>query len=148
VRAHEGKKTGVRLNSSAHGFFGITIDKDTIPTFEHIVERLNDYLEPAYTHVVEPMVPVDTVPYAVKEIARHFRPRYKGTMIINGGFNPESGNRVIEDGLVDAVAFAKYLISNPDLVEHIRLGFYLAEQDSHTYYTPGPKGYTDYPFLS
>jgi N-ethylmaleimide reductase len=142
------EKTGVRLNPSAHGFFGITIDKNTIPTFEYIVERLNDYKDLAYAHFVEPMVPVDTVPYAVKEIAKHFRPRYKGTMIINCGFNPESGNRVIEEGLADAVAFGKLFISNPDLVERIRLGFPLAEPDLNTFYTPGPKGYTDYPFHS
>jgi N-ethylmaleimide reductase len=36
-------KVGIRLNPSAHGFFGITIDKDTIPTFEYIIERLNGY---------------------------------------------------------------------------------------------------------
>jgi N-ethylmaleimide reductase len=141
------EKTGIRLNPSAHGFFGITIDKDTIPTFEYIIERLNDYPDLAYAHLVEPMMPVDNVPYAVKEIAKHFRPRYKGTLIINCGFNAEKGNRVIEEGLADAVSFAKYFISNPDLVERIRRGSPLAEPDLHTYYTPGPKGYSDYPFL-
>lgn len=147
VKAIGPEKVGIRLNPSAHGFFGITIDKDTIPTFEYIVERLNDYKRLAYTHLVEPMLPVDDVPFAVKEIAKHFRPRYKGILIINCGFNPESGNRVIEEGLADAVSFGKYFISNPDLVERIRLGALLAEPDLHTYYTPGPKGYTDYPTL-
>jgi N-ethylmaleimide reductase len=93
------------------------------------------------------MMPVDNVPYAVKEIAKHFRPRYKGTFIINCGFNPEKGSRVIEEGLADAVSFGKYFISNPDLVERIRRGAPLAEPDLKTYYTPGSKGYTDYPFL-
>jgi N-ethylmaleimide reductase len=140
-------KVGIRLNPSAHGFFGITVDKDTIPTFEYIIERLNDYKDLAYAHLVEPMIPVDNVPYAVKEIAKYFRPRYKGTLVINCGFNPESGSRVIEEGLADAVSFGKYFISNPDLVERIHLNALLAEPDLHTYYTPGPKGYTDYPFL-
>ncbi len=141
------EKTGIRLNPSAHGFFGITIDKDTIPTFEYIIERLNDYPGLAYAHLVEPMVPVDNVPYAEKEIAKHFRPRYKGTLIINCGFNPDNGSRVIQEGLADAVSFGKYFISNPDLVERIRRGAPLAEPDLHTYYTPGPKGYSDYPAL-
>jgi len=141
------EKTGIRLNPSAHGFFGITIDKDTIPTFEYIIERLNDYPGLAYAHLVEPMMPVDNVPYAVKEIAKHFRPRYKGTLIINCGFNPDNGSRVIEEGLADAVSFGKYFISNPDLVERIRRSAPLAEPDLHTFYTPGPKGYSDYPFL-
>jgi len=33
-------------------------------------------------------------------------------------------------------------------VERIRTGAPLAEPDLHTYYTPGPKGYTDYPALA
>ena len=135
---------GVRLNPSAHGFFGITIDKDTIPTFEHIVERLNDYSNLAYVHFVEPMIPVDNVPYAVKEIAKHFRPRYKGTLIINCGFRAESGKQVIEEGHADAVAFGKPFIANPDLVERIAAGAKWNRWDDATFYTTGSKGYTDY----
>ncbi len=138
-------RVGVRLNPSAHGFFGITMDKDTIPTFEHIVERLNDYSNLAYVHFVEPMTPVDNVLYAVKEIARHFRPRYKGKLIINSGFRAESAKRVIEEGLADAVAFGKPFLANPDLVERISTGAKWNRWDDSTFYTEGPKGYTDYP---
>jgi len=141
------ERVGIRLNPSAHGFFGITIDQDTIPTFEYIVERLNDYRNLAYAHFVEPMAPVDQVPYAVKEIAKHFRPRYKGTLVINCRFKHDSGNRVLEDGLADAVAFGKPYISNPDLVERMRKGSIWAEWNENTFYTPGTKGYTDYPPL-
>ncbi len=142
------EKVGVRLNPSAHGFFGITIDRDTIPTFEYIVERLNDYPDLAYAHLIEPMVPVDDVPHAVTRIAKHFRPRYHGTLIINCGFDAASGDRVIGEGLADAVSFGKYFISNPDLVERIRTGAPLVLPDARTFYTPGPKGYTDYPTLA
>lgn len=141
------ERVGIRLNPSAHGFFGITIDRDTIPTFEHIVERLNDYGSLAYAHLVEPMAPVDQVPYAVKEIAKHFRPRYNGTLVINCRFKRDSGNQVLEDGLADAVAFGKPFISNPDLVERIRQGAAWAAWNENTFYTPGGKGYTDYPRL-
>ncbi|HEY5497478.1 MAG TPA: hypothetical protein VIK19_04020, partial [Syntrophales bacterium] len=141
------ERVGIRLNPSAHGFFGITIDRDTIPTFEHIVERLNDYRDLAYAHFVEPMAPVDHVPYAVKEIAKHFRPRYRGALVINCRFNRDRGNRILEEGLADAVAFGKAFIANPDLVEHIRRGAGWAKWDENTFYTPGSKGYTDYPRL-
>ncbi len=140
-------RVGVRLNPSAHGFFGIAIDRDTIPTFEHIVERLNDYPEIAYTHFVEPLVPVDNVPYAVKQIAKHFRPRYQGKLVINCRFNHDRGNRVLEEGLADAVAFGKAFISNPDLVARIRRGAEWAKWDETTFYSAGPRGYTDYPYL-
>jgi len=141
-------RVGVRLNPSAHGFFGITMDKDTIPTFEHIVERLNDYANLAYVHFTEPLAPVDNVPYAVKEIAKHFRPRYKGTLMINCGFRAESGKQVIWDGLADAVAFGKPYLANPDLVERIAAGATWNKWDDATFYTPGPKGYTDYPTMT
>lgn len=140
-------KTGIRLNPSAHGFFGITIDRDTIPTFEYITGRLNDYTGLAYAHFMEPMLPVDDVPHAVTEIARHFRPLYHGTLVINGSFSAGSGSQVIEEGYADAVAFGKAFIANPDLVERIRNHAPWAEPDAHTFYTPGREGYTDYPRL-
>jgi len=141
-------RVGIRLNPSCHGFFGITLDKETIPTFEYIAERLNDYPALAYAHFTEPLAPVDQVPFAVKEIAKHFRPRFHGTLIINRGFRRDSGNRVLEEGLADAVAFGKPFISNPDLVERIRTAAPLARWNDQTFYTPGPEGYTDYPTLA
>jgi hypothetical protein len=45
------------------------------------------------------------VPYAEKEITRHFRPRYKDKLIINCGFRLTGALSVIEDDLADAVAF-------------------------------------------
>jgi N-ethylmaleimide reductase len=142
------KKVGTRLNPSAHGFFGITIDKDTIPTFEYVVERLNDYQALAYVHLVEPMLPVDDVPFAVKDIAKHFRPLYSGTVVTNCGYTAESADRVIAEGYADAVAFGSAYIANPDLVERIRKGSLWAMADTNTYYTPGSQGYVDYPALS
>jgi N-ethylmaleimide reductase len=141
-------RVGIRLNPSFHNFFGITIDKDTIPTFEYITQKLNNYSNLAYIHLIEPFSSVDNVPYAVKEIAKHFSAIYKGTMIINSGFNSERGNHVIVDGYADAVAFGKPYISNPDLVGRIASDAEWSSWDQETFYTPGPKGYTDYPSLS
>ena len=72
---------------------------------------------------------------------------YNGTIMINAGFDQESGNRVIEEGDADLVAYAKLYISNPDLVERFRANAELAEWDADTFYVPGKKGYTDYPTL-
>ena len=46
------------------------------------------------------------------------------------------------------MAFGVPFIANPDLVERIRNGEALNEADMSTFYTPGPEGYTDYPFLA
>jgi N-ethylmaleimide reductase len=140
-------RVGIRLNPSLHGLFGITVDEETIPTFEYIVQRLNQY-QLAYLHLSEPFVPVDQVPYAVKEIAKHFRPLYQGTLMINKGFTRQTGNKVIADGLADLVAFGVPFIANPDLAERFAQGAELNKPDAATFYTGGETGYIDYPALA
>lgn len=137
-------KIGVRLNPSLHGVFGMTADEETIPTFDYIVERLNDY-NLAYLHLSEPFTDVSEVPFLVKEIAKHYRPLYSGTLMINTNFNQERGNEVLEEGDADLVAFGKPFISNPDLPERFALNAPIAEWDQDTFYVPGAKGYIDYP---
>lgn len=140
-------KVGVRLSPSLNGLFGITMDEQTIPTFDYIVTHLNKY-GLAYVHLTEPFVPVDHLPFAVKEVAKHFRPLYNGTLIINKGFTKATANKVIEDGDADLVAFGVPFIANPDLVKRLATDAVLNEADQQTFYTPGAKGYTDYPALT
>ncbi len=141
------EKIGARFNPSLNGVFGMTMDEDTIPTFEYIIKKLNDY-NLAYVHLSEPFTDVSDIPYAVTEIAKHFRPLYNGTLMINSNFDQEKGNKVIEDGYADLVAYGKPYISNPDLVERFEHNLELAEWDQDTFYTTGEKGYTDYPKAS
>ncbi len=141
------EKIGARFNPSLNGLFGMTMDEETIPTFEYIIKKLNDY-NLAYVHLSEPFTDVSEIPYAVKEIAKHFRPLYNGTLMINAGFDQEKGNKVIEDGDADLVAYGKLFISNPDLVARFENNLELAEWDEDTFYTTGEKGYTDYPTAS
>jgi len=138
------EKIGARFNPSLNGIFGMTMDEETIPTFEYIIKKLNDY-NLAYIHLSEPFTDVSAIPYAVTHIAKHFRPLYKGTLMINSQFDQEKGNKIIEEGDADLVAFGKPYISNPDLVERFEKNLDLANWDKDTFYTPGAKGYTDYP---
>ncbi|MDD5712765.1 MAG: alkene reductase [Smithellaceae bacterium] len=141
-------RTAARLNPCLHGMAGIVIDADTIPTFEHVVKGLSSYPQLAYLHLLEPAAPMDDVPGAINEVARHFRPLYKGVLVINRNFAAESGRRVIEEGSADAVAFGKPFISNPDLVERIRRGASWAPWNETLFYGGGAEGYTDYPTLN
>jgi len=68
-------------------------------------------------------------------------------LVTNCGYNAESADRVIAEGYADAVAFGSPYIANPDLVERIQHGRPWAVTDINTYYTPGPKGYVDYPVI-
>lgn len=139
-------RIGVRLNPSLHGVFGMTLNEETIPTFDYIIKRLNDY-ELAYLHLTEPFTDVTDVPGAEPHIAQRYRPLYEGTLIINSNFDQAKGNQVIEAGQADLVAFGKLFIANPDLVERFTANAQLNKWDQNTFYTLGPNGYTDYPAL-
>lgn len=141
------EKIGARFNPSLNGLFGMTMDGDTIPTFEYIIKKLNDY-NLAYIHLSEPFTDVSEVKHAVTEIAKHFRPLYNGTLMINSAFDQEKGNKIIEEGLADLVAYGKPFISNPDLVERFENNLELTTWNEDTFYTTGAKGYTDYPKAS
>ncbi|MDT0647613.1 alkene reductase [Zunongwangia sp. F260] len=136
-------KIGLRLNPSLNGIFGMMMDEETIPTFDYIVEKLNEY-NLAYLHLSEPFSDVSDLPFAETEIAKRYRPKYHGTIIINGGFDQEKGNKVIEDGDADLVAFGKLYVSNPDLPERFEKNIPLSDWDEDTFYTPGKEGYLDY----
>jgi N-ethylmaleimide reductase len=136
-------RIGLRLNPSLHGIFGMTLDKETIPTFDYIIEKLNEY-NLAYLHLSEPFTDVSEVPFAETEIAKRYRPIYNGTIIINGGFDQEKGNAVIKNGYADLVAYGKPFISNPDLAERFEQNLPLTDWDKDTFYTPGTTGYLDY----
>jgi N-ethylmaleimide reductase len=141
------EKVGVRLNPSLHGVFGTVLNEDTIPTFDYIIEKLNDY-KLAYLHLSEPFTDVSDLPHAESDIAKRYRPVYKGNLIINAGFTQERGNKVIEEGDADMVAFGVPFIANPDLPERFEQNAELQEPDKNTFYTPGAKGYIDYPSLA
>lgn len=142
------EQVGVRLNPSLHNAFGITLNEDTIPTYDYIIEKLNEY-NLAYLHLSEPFAgDVSDLPYAEPHIAKRYRPIYKGNLIINGGFTQESGNKVIDAGDADMVAFGVPFIANPDLPERFAQNADLQQPDKNTFYTPGAKGYIDYPSLA
>ena len=74
-------KVGIRLNPSLHGLAGIELDSESIPTFDYIVERLNNY-PLAYIHFLQPITDVSQNEFAEKNIAERYRRIYKGTVII------------------------------------------------------------------
>lgn len=139
-------RIGIRLNPSLHGIFGMQADEETIPTFEYIVKQLNNY-DLAYLHLSEPFNDVSEYDFLVEKIAKHFRPLYHGNLMINTGFDRKKGNEVIDNKEADCVAFGKPYISNPDLVERFEDKAMLADWNEDTFYTPGEKGYIDYPKL-
>ena len=77
-----------------------------------------------------------------------FRQHFKNTLIANMGYSKDEADKVIASGQVDAVAFGVPFLANPDLPARFERNAPLNEANSATFYTPGPVGYTDYPFLA
>jgi len=72
---------------------------------------------------------------------------FGGAYIVNEGFNRETAQQALADGVADAVAFGKLIIANPDLVARFKTEAPLNDWDMPTFYSGGAKGYTDYPAL-
>lgn len=74
-----------------------------------------------------------------------FRPVFKGTIIGNCGYTKEAAEERVAEGSADLIAFGRPYITNPDLPERFKNNWPLnPAEDMSLWYTPGPKGYTDY----
>lgn len=121
-------------------------DEETIPMFQYILKKLNDY-NLAYLHIVGPAEDLTGTPVEVLQnnYFSHFRRHYTGRLMANLGFTQESGNAILEEGTADLVSFGAPFIANPDLVERFEHHLPLSEGNRDTYYTGGENGYTNYP---
>jgi N-ethylmaleimide reductase len=66
---------------------------------------------------------------------------------MNEGFDQQSAQRALDEGVADAVAFGKLFIANPDLPRRFAEQAPLNPWDMSSFYTGEAKGYTDYPLL-
>ena len=82
------------------------------------------------------------------EMKSRLRAAFEGLFILAGGFDRASAETSLKAGQADLIAFARPFLANPDLVQRMRTGAALNAIDMATFYTPGPKGYTDYPALA
>jgi len=99
-----------------------------------------------YLHLVDhsamgaPPVPAD---FKIK-----LRAGFNSLFILCGGFDRAKAENALLENRGDLVALGRPFLANPDLVARLRTGARLNEPDMATFYTPGPKGYTDYPPLA
>lgn len=73
------------------------------------------------------------------------REAFDGALLCGMGFTPAEAAAMVERGTAAAIVFGHHYVSNPDLADRIRRGVPLVEPDSATFYSPGARGYTDYP---
>ncbi|CAI0429172.1 unnamed protein product, partial [Linum tenue] len=113
----------------------------------YMAQALNEY-GIAYCHVIEPRMKLGDRLFQAQESLVPMRKAFKGTFISAGGFAREDGNRAVEEGRADLVAYGRCFLANPDLPRRFELDAPLNKFDRVTFYSSDPVvGYTDYPFL-
>ncbi len=135
------ERVGIRLSP-----FGVFND---MPHYDGMAE---EYVELAtelgkiglaYLHIVDhSAVGAPEVPEAVKQAMSD---GFGGPIIRCGAYTAERAIADIDAGKADLIAVGRDFLANPDLPRRWREGLELNTPDAQTFYTPGPKGYTDYP---
>lgn len=133
-------KVGMRL--SPYGAFNGTGDFSELPKQYLALAYGLSELNLLYLHHVDhssmgaPPVPA--------EFTLALREAFNGVFILSGGFDHTRAERALREKRGDLIAFGRPFLANPDLVERMRKDAPLNAPDMATFYTPGPKGYTDY----
>ena len=83
----------------------------------------------------------------VPKLSPQIREVFKRPLILNQDYTPAQAQADLDSGLADGIAFGRKFIANPDLVNRLRQGAPLADDDQATWYSKGPEGYIDYPAL-
>lgn len=110
-------------------------------TWLYLARELNASML-AYVHFNDQLIDGDRrIP---TEFLARFREIYEGTLMIAGGFDRARAEAILDEELVDIVAFGIPYIANPDLVARMQNNWPLAERNPDTVYGGGDEGYTDY----
>ncbi|OYT91032.1 MAG: alkene reductase [Burkholderiales bacterium PBB3] len=143
VAAIGAHRVGIRL--SPYGVFnGSGAYPDVEAQYLALTEELAQ-LGILYVHLLDhsalgaPPVPA--------EFKFRLRVAFNGLFILAGGYDKATAESALQAGQADLIAFARPYIANPDLVARLQAKAELNTLDMSTFYTPGPKGYTDYPSL-
>ncbi|KAF8451856.1 hypothetical protein BGX38DRAFT_1130622 [Terfezia claveryi] len=134
IKAVGVERTGIRL--SPFGFFQDTFTEDPVRDYGYVIEQL-EKRRLAYVHLIE--IRVDLEKSSPKKLATLIeRAKDRGPKAMDVEQRMGSGE-------IDAAAYGRYFISNPDLPERLKHKKKLNMYDRDTFYAQGPKGYTDYP---
>lgn len=133
-------KVGIRT-SPLNGFNSMK-DSDPVGMTFWLAEQLSHY-NLAYWHLMRS----DFLGEQQGDVLSIAREHYQGNLIGNMGYSYEEADSAVLEKQLDAVAFGVPFIANPDLVTRFKTNAELNEPNPDTFYTPGPIGYNDYPFL-
>ncbi|MCB1225984.1 MAG: alkene reductase [Verrucomicrobiales bacterium] len=132
----------VGLRISPLNSYNSMIDSDPVGITRYIAEQASAR-GLAFLHVMRS----DFLQTQSGDVMTHARKHFVGVLVGNMGYTAEEAEQAIEDGKLDAVAFGTGFLANPDLPARIAAKAALNAPDPATFYSPGPKGYTDYPAM-
>jgi len=137
-------KVGIRL--SPYGVFNdMPLYDEMASDYTYLADRLNAR-GLLYVHLVDhSSMGAPEVPDSIKA---EFRERFRGTLILSGGYDAARAEADLEADRADLIAVGRPFLANPDLPARWKTNAPLNEPDYDTFYTPGEKGYTDYPVLA
>ena len=139
-----GDRVGIRL--SPYGAFNAMGAFEGIDDqFAALAKGLSD-LGLVYLHLVDHASMGS--PNAPASLRAQLRASFSGAFIASGGFDREKAEAVLASKEADLIAFGRVALANPDVVARLQHDAPLNAPDFATFYTPGEKGYTDYPALS
>lgn len=78
----------------------------------------------------------------------YLKAEFGGVVIGNQDLSFDQAQQLISEGKIDAAAWGKLYIANPDLAKRIETGAPLNEPKVESFYQGGSAGYVDYPALS
>ncbi len=139
-------KTGPMLNEQ--GIFKAV--PSTLKTLEYVYNKLNQY-KLSHLLLMRQLADLNGTPLVAlqgDDVLNHARKHYFGKIILNVDIEPDHAENLVSSEEVDAIAFGREYIANPDLVERLLIGASLNPQRPEGYYGSSPEGYTDYPFIS
>ena len=136
VAAGSASKVGIKISPAMP--FNDIHDANPIETYTTLVRAISR-MGLGYLHVLQ-SAPLPNA-HAL------LRPLFDGPFAAGGGFTKATGDAAIESGLADFVVFGKLFTSNPDLPGRFSKDAALMTPDPSTFYSPGAKGYTDFPAL-
>ncbi len=136
-------RVGIRLSPVTPDAGNTPPDSNVMATYGHLIQQLNRF-NLAYLHFVEGATATSrNVPEGVDLDA--LSAQFNGPYIGNNNYDLEMAIERRAAGRIDAVAFGRLFISNPDLVARLRTGAALTVAPRESYYGGGAKGYTDWP---
>jgi N-ethylmaleimide reductase len=138
------ERVGIRI--SPYGVYNdMSLYEDIDETYEFLALEMAK-LKLSYIHIVDHSS--QGAPEVPDSIKRKIKATFRGNIIASGGMSKTKAEQTLQSGNAELVSFGTAYLANPDLVLRLSNDLELNSPDYDTFFTPGEKGYVDYPFAN